>query len=162
MWSVQVVVHLDRGGRAGAGAVGSIVDSCLNCMRNACTLHLFYYGTPYCQSNHAHIRRCWASIGAGGMQKKLSTSGRHLVWTGKIQICWYPAWTPSIQKIINPFQSVISMHMKFSTCTENTWAINKSFLSYPSKTNPYSLETVSMATVHNFMYFVFSRLTRSN
>ena len=53
------------------------------------------------------------------------------------------------------------MHMKFSTCTENTWAINKSLLSYPSKTYPYSLETVSMATVHNFMYFVFLRLTRS-
>ena len=36
------------------------------------------------------------------------------------------------------------MHMKFSTHMENTWEINTSLLSYPSKTYPYSLETVSM------------------
>ena len=81
--------------------MGSIVDSRLNCMRNDCTLHLVYYGTPYCQLHHAHIRRCWASIEDGGTQRKLSASDRHLVLTCKIQICWNIAWTPSTQKILS-------------------------------------------------------------
>ena len=54
------------------------------------------------------------------------------------------------------------MHMKFSTHMENTLGINTSFLSYPSKTYPYSLQTVSMETVPNFRHYVFSRRTRSN
>ena len=43
----------------------------LNCMRNDCTLHVVYYGQPYCQLHHAHIRQCWASIGVGGTQRKM-------------------------------------------------------------------------------------------
>ena len=53
------------------------------------------------------------------------------------------------------------MHMKFYTHMENTWEINTSFLSYLSKTYPYFLETVSMETVPNFMYCVFSERKRS-
>ena len=45
------------------------------------------------------------------------------------------------------------MHMKFSTHMENAWLTNTSFLSYPSKTYPYSLETVSMETEPNLCIF---------
>ena len=47
------------------------------------------------------------------------------------------------------------MNIKISTHMENTWGINTSFLSYPSKTHPYSLETVSMETVPNLSIVYF-------